>query len=113
MVPGTRRPVGKPRGRASLAGYRRYKAFMLKFVRLTAIVAIIVVPALGSADDAPDAGEHHGLRPEAIAACKDKNEGDACEFDAPRGHIVGTCHKTKEGDLACVHPHPHHEGSGS
>jgi hypothetical protein len=113
MVPGTRRPVGKPRGRASLAGYRRYKAFMLKFVRLTAIVAIIVVPALGSADDAPDAGEHHGLRPEAIAACKDKSEGNACTFEGHHGTISGTCSKVNTGDLACVHPHPHHEGSGS
>jgi hypothetical protein len=86
---------------------------MLKLIRAAVTVTIIAIPALGSADDAPDGGEHHWLRPEAIAACKDKSEGDACSFEGHKGTVSGACHKVKSGDLACVHPHPHHEGSGS
>ncbi len=85
---------------------------MLKLVRAAAIVTIIAVPTLGSADDSPDGGEHHWLRPEAIAACKDKSEGDACSFEGHHGQVEGTCRKVKTGDLACVHPHhEHHDQS--
>jgi hypothetical protein len=83
---------------------------MSKWVRLAIVAALTIVPALGAAQSAPSDDEPHGPRPEAIAACKDKGEGDACEFDAPRGHIAGTCHKVRSGDLACVHPHHHHDG---
>ena len=60
--------------------------------------------------DKPADDRGHGPHPEAIAACKDKSEGDACEFDAPHGHVAGTCHKDHAGDLACFHPHMHHDG---
>ncbi len=83
---------------------------MLKLIRLAITAASILVPALSAAQASPSDDEHHGPRPEAVAACKDKTEGDACEFDAPRGHVAGTCRKVKSGDLACVHPHHHHDG---
>ena len=85
---------------------------MLKLVHIAVVVSLIAVPTLGAAQDQPDGGEHHGPRPEAIAACKNKDEGNACEFDAPRGHIVGTCLKVRTGDLACVHPR-HQNGGGT
>jgi hypothetical protein len=85
---------------------------MLKFMRAAVIATVIAIPAMGSADDAPDGGEHHWPRPEAIAACKDKNEGDTCSFVGHHGQVEGTCRKVKSGDLASVHPH-HHEGSGT
>lgn len=78
-------------------------------IRWMVVAAWAVVPALAAAQSDP-AGEHRGPSPEAIAACKDKSEGDACEFDAPRGHVSGTCRKVKTGDVACVHPHHHHDG---
>lgn len=84
---------------------------MLKLVRVVVGVALLVVPTLGAAQDKPTDDEHHGPRPEAIAACKDKGEGDACEFDASRGHVAGKCHKMRTGDLACIHPY-HHDGGG-
>jgi hypothetical protein len=82
---------------------------MLK-LSLAATVALMIVPALGAAQNSPSDDEPHGPRPESIAACKDKSEGDACEFDAPRGHVSGTCHKARTGDLACFHPHHHNDG---
>jgi len=85
---------------------------MLKLVRAAVVVALVAIPALGAAQDKPDGGEHHGPSPEAIAACKDKKDGDACEFDAPRGHVAGTCRKVRSGDVACVHPHHHHDSGG-
>ncbi len=85
---------------------------MSKWIRLAAAVGLMVVPALSFAQSAPSDDEHHGPGPEAIAACKAKSEGDACEFDAPRGHVSGTCHKDRAGDLACHHPH-HHDGGAN
>ncbi len=82
---------------------------MVTPIRFAAALAFAMIPALAFAQSSPLDEEHKGPHPEAIAACKDKNEGDACEFDAPRGHIAGTCHKGRTGDLACWHPH-HHDG---
>jgi hypothetical protein len=86
---------------------------MSKWTCLVVAIAVLIVPVLGAAQNSPADDEHHGPRPEAIAACKDKNEGDACEFDAPRGHVVGTCRKAPTGDLACMHPHHHHHDGGT
>jgi hypothetical protein len=83
---------------------------MLKWMRLSVALALVIVPALSAAQSSPSDDRGHGPHPEAIAACKDKSEGDACEFDAPRGHVSGTCRKVRTGDLACVHPHEHHDG---
>jgi hypothetical protein len=89
-------------------GYRYLGGHVRKFVVRALGVVLLATPALGLAEDEPDAGHHHVPRPEAIAACKDKSAGDSCEFDAPRGHIVGTCRTVRSGDLACVHPHHRH-----
>ena len=83
---------------------------MFKLVRITLSAALLLAPAVVAAQSSPADDEPHGPRPEAVAACKDKSEGAACEFDAPRGHIAGTCRKVHTGDLACVHPHHHHDG---
>jgi len=49
-------------------------------------------------------GNRQGPPPEAIEACKDLNEGDACRFETPRGELEGACRKPPRGDdgLACV-----------
>jgi hypothetical protein len=98
---------------------------MFKIAGFAAAAALVMAPALAPppatsstaalapAQGAPADEEHHGPRPESIAACKDKGEGDACEFDAPRGHVTGTCRKVRSGDIACVHPHPHHDAGTS
>jgi hypothetical protein len=83
---------------------------MSKYLRLAVAIGLTIVPALAVAQSSPHDDEPHGPRPEAIAACKDKSEGDTCEFDAPRGHVSGTCHKARTGDLACFHPHQHNDG---
>jgi hypothetical protein len=82
----------------------------LKLTRLVVIAAVAAVPALGLAQSSPSGDEHRGPSPESIVACKDKSEGDACEFDGARGHVSGTCRKARSGDLACMHPHHHHDG---
>ena len=85
---------------------------MVKLARLSVIVTILAIPALGAAHD-PDGGAHHWPGPESIAACKDKSEGDACTFEGHHGTVSGTCKKAKTGELACAHPHHHHDGDGS
>ena len=87
---------------------------MLNLARLMVVIALMIVPILSAAQSSPSDDEHHRPpRPEAIAACKDKSEGDACEFDAPHGHVAGTCRKVGTGDLACVHAHHHHDDGGT
>lgn len=71
-------------------------------------VGVLLLPAITQAQSGQ--ARRHQPRPEAIAACKDKSEGAACEFDAPRGHIVGSCKKVHTGDVACVRPHPRGDG---
>jgi hypothetical protein len=83
---------------------------MTKWTCLAVGVAVVVCPALGAAQSAPADDEPHKPRPEAIAACKDRSEGDACEFEGPRGRVAGTCRKAGTGDLACMHPHRRHDG---
>jgi hypothetical protein len=79
---------------------------MLKWIRVGVAVALLTVPALSQAQSSPGDDKAHAPRPEALAACKDKSEGDACAFDAPKGHVDGLCHKMKSGDLVCHHHHP-------
>jgi hypothetical protein len=83
---------------------------MMNAIRASVVLALVVIPALGSADDQPDGG-HHWPRAEAIAACKDKSEGDTCSFEGHHGTVSGTCRKVPSGDLACAHPHHDHQGS--
>lgn len=82
---------------------------MLRLMRHVVAIGLVVVPAVVAAQRSFADDKPHSPRPEAIAACKDKSEGVACEFDAPRGHVSGTCRKVRSGDLACVHPHHHHD----
>jgi hypothetical protein len=82
----------------------------VKVLHFAAAAALLMVPALAWAQGPPDGDEHRGPPPESIAACKDKSEGDACEFDSPRDYRAGTCHRTRAtGDLACLHPHHDHD----
>ena len=85
---------------------------MMKLLRVAVVIAAIALPALGAAQDHPKDEEHHGPHPEALAACKDKGEGDTCEFDGHHGHVVGTCRKARTGELFCMHPHHHDGGTG-
>jgi hypothetical protein len=83
---------------------------MFKPMYIAAAVAWLLVPTLGAAQSNPTGDEHHGPSPESIAACKDKSEGDVCEFDGAHGHVSGSCRKGRSGDLSCWHPHHHHDG---
>jgi hypothetical protein len=62
----------------------------------------------------PAEGRRRGPPPEAIAACADAREGDACAFDGPPGRLEGQCRVVRDGSLACVPaghrpPPPHDE----
>ena len=87
---------------------------MKNWMRLAVTVGVMSVPTLVAAQSSPGDGDehHHGPSPEAIAACKAKSDGDACEYDGAHGHETGTCHKLRSGDLACFHPHHHHDQDG-
>jgi|HubBroStandDraft_5_1064220.scaffolds.fasta_scaffold736553_2 hypothetical protein len=86
---------------------------MSKLMRLILVATLVAVPAIGAAQTGPNDEEHRGPSSEAIAACKDKSDGNACEFDGALGHVSGNCRKARSGDLACMHPHHHHDGGPS
>jgi hypothetical protein len=58
----------------------------------------------------PTAREHGSPRPESIAACKGKDEGDTCSFERHHGAVLGTCAKVRSGTFACVYPHHRDQG---
>jgi hypothetical protein len=80
-------------------------------IRAAIVLVVTVLGVLAVAQSSPADEEHHGPRPEALAACKDKTEGAACEFDGPKGHVTGTCRMTRTNDLACMRPHHHDAGA--
>jgi hypothetical protein len=45
---------------------------------------------------------HRGPPPEALAACEDKSEGDACTVQLGDRTIDGTCEAPTNRKLACV-----------
>jgi len=47
----------------------------------------------------------YGPPPEALAACKDQQEGASCQFTAPRGEtIAGVCRSGPRGEPAACAP---------
>ena len=58
----------------------------------------------------PTAREHGTPRPESIAACRGKDEGDTCSFERHHGAVSGTCAKVRSGTFACAHPHDRDQG---
>jgi hypothetical protein len=61
---------------------------------LIMVICLATLPQLIEAQGSPP--------PEAIAACQNKSQGDACAFTAPGGAtITGTC-RVVQGVLACV-----------
>ncbi|MEW5837324.1 MAG: hypothetical protein AB1717_00615 [Pseudomonadota bacterium] len=49
----------------------------------------------------------HGPPPEALDACKDKQSGDACQFNSPRGDSMsGVCYAPQDKPLACKPERP-------
>lgn len=47
-------------------------------------------------------GRHHGPPPEAIEACKDKQEGDIVTFTGRQGESIKATCRSMEGMLAAV-----------
>jgi hypothetical protein len=78
---------------------------------LSLSAAAMFLAALGATQESLADDEHHGPRPEAIAACKEKKEGDSCTFEGRHGAVAGACRKVHTGDLACVRPHHDHDGA--
>ncbi len=71
-------------------------------LKLSAILMLLILfPVIGCAENSKqDQRGHQGPPPEAIEACKDKNEGDAVTFAGRQGETLkATCEKTPEGTL--------------
>ena len=77
-----------------------------RFKWFTALFAASMVSASVSCAAGPgDRGRPQGPPPEAIEACADLAEGDACSFTGRRNdEITGTCIAPPDGDggLACA-----------
>jgi hypothetical protein len=79
---------------------------MKRFAMLMVVAAVLMsATALAQSDDG-QRGRMHGRRgppEEAVAACEDKADGEACSFTVPRRDIEGTCESMRRSeDVACV-----------
>ena len=84
---------------------------------ITIATACLLAGSMAWTQQGPPGGREGGRQgppPEAIEACVDRSEGDACRFETPRGELEGTCRKPPRGDsdtLACV-PKDHRGSRG-
>ena len=85
----------------------------LLFVALaTSLAFILIATAIPSAQaqhgrgsGGGRGGERQGPPPEAYDICEDKEYGESCSFDSPRGKVTGTCGDPRgEEKLLCVPP---------
>jgi hypothetical protein len=58
--------------------------------------------AVWAMDGSPDSGRRMGPPPEAIEACKDKNEGAKVEITNPRGEKMNAVCEKIDGQLVAV-----------
>jgi hypothetical protein len=58
--------------------------------------------AVCAMDGPPDSGRQMGPPPEAVEACKDKNEGDKVEITNPRGEKMDSVCEQIDGKLVAV-----------
>ncbi|WP_414981672.1 hypothetical protein [Congregibacter sp.] len=76
------------------------------FVTGMLAVAGISLPAAAQSDEGEDRqkGKRRGPPPEAIEACANQSEGQACSFTGRRGDMTGVCFAPPKEDavLACA-----------
>jgi len=72
--------------------------------RAAALFFVFMTSAPWSYAEAEDRGSPHGPPPEAIEACANLSEGDACSFSGRHGEVEGTCivPRRDEEALACT-----------
>ena len=64
------------------------------------LVATIAIPAAQA--QSGERGGRRGPPPEALEACTDKVEGDACSFSGPRGDVEGSCIVPPRGEESLI-----------
>ncbi len=85
---------------------------MLRWMHVSVASAALLVPTIGIAQSRADEDDHTTWKAQAVAACKDKTDGTACEFEGHHGKVAGVCHAGKSGELLCMGPHHHHDHDG-
>lgn len=75
----------------------------MKTILITLSFALISNSAMAERGGDGDKKQRRGPPPEAIEACSNLNEGDACQFTGRRGDVSGTCFMPPKDDseLAC------------
>lgn len=85
------------------------------FIFIAALGVVVASPPLpaaglaaGRSAAAPLAERPPGPPPEAVEACKDSSEGDACTVEFRGQTLAGTCRKGPNGEqpLACMPARP-------
>lgn len=84
---------------------------MKKLILLITIICLLSIGVVFAQNSEPPKGPlQGGPPPEAIDACRDKADGDACSFKSPHGTLEGLCKSTPDGKhFACV-PKGHKPG---
>ena len=64
----------------------------IRNITLTTILASYLVSGIANAANDQGSGKRRGPPPQAIEACADQTEGEACSFSGGRGEeVTGTC----------------------
>jgi len=74
--------------------------FKLSF-SLAATASLVALFSASGARSAEAEGPRRGPPPEAIQACAELEQGDACSVTFEERSVEGTCEETREGELAC------------
>jgi hypothetical protein len=77
----------------------RPRSLLIRAVAILSVSALLPVSA--SIAGGRTGRGHRGPPQEAVAACADRSEGDACSFEGRRGAMSGTC-QTIRSQLACA-----------
>jgi hypothetical protein len=79
---------------------------MKRFAMLMAVAAVLMSATAWAYSEDGERGRRRGRRgppEEAVTACEDKTEGEACAFTVPRRDIEGTCESMRRSEeVACV-----------
>src|SRR5262245_58668190 len=68
---------------------------------IASTATLVALFSITGARSAEAEGPRRGPPPEAIAACEDLEQGDACSVTHDERTLEGTCEETPDGALAC------------
>lgn len=75
----------------------------LRSITLAAVLVSYLISCIANAENNQQSGKRRGPPPQAIEACADQTEGEACSFTGGRSEeVTGTCIVPRRGEESLV-----------